>query len=151
MIGSTHQPPRDCPVCGDQLQITRLGCPSCGSELSGRFASCEYCAMGEQDRQILRTFLVSRGNMRELARDLGVSYPTARQRFAEMLARLGLEEAGDRHHHEFGPSREDVLRRLAAGELDLDEASSLLSLAGAEISDPPAVLLDDTPGREDTP
>jgi len=89
--------------------------------------------------------------MRELARDLGVSYPTARQRFAEMLARLGLEEAGDRHHHDFGPSREDVLRRLAAGELDLDEASSLLSLAGAEISDPPAVLLNGTVGRGDTP
>jgi hypothetical protein len=148
VTASTHLPPRDCPVCGDQLQITRLGCLSCGSELSGRFASCEYCALGEQDRQILRTFLVSRGNMRELARALGVSYPTARQRFADMLARLGLEEPGVA---ESTPSRETVLRRLAAGELDLDEATTLLNLASTDVSVGAGMLPDDTPGREDTP
>lgn len=126
MNGTAHQPPRDCPVCGDELEVTRLGCSTCGSELSGRFASCQYCALGEQDRQILRTFLVSRGNMRELARDLGVSYPTGRQRFTEMLARLGLEDSTG-NAPDAGPAREDVLRRLAAGELDLDEASALLN------------------------
>ena len=41
---------------------------------------------------MLRVFLVSRGNMKELERFLGVSYPTARQRFAELLERLGLAE-----------------------------------------------------------
>jgi hypothetical protein len=139
-------------VCGDQLQITRLGCPSCGSELAGRFSSCEYCGLGEHDRQILRTFLVSRGNMRDLARDLGVSYPTARQRFADLLAKLGLEEsAHPTAHAEPAPSREAVLHRLATGELDLDEATALLNLTGAEVSARPGRLPDDTDGREETP
>jgi hypothetical protein len=92
--------------------------------------------------------------MRELARDLGVSYPTARQRFADMLARLGLEAVAvgsDGYPAEAAPSREDVLRRLAAGELDLDEASAQLNLTRAELSDPPAMLAGDTGGREDTP
>ena len=79
--------------------------------------------------------------MRELARDLGVSYPTARQRFAELLARLGLEESTDGSE---GPAavydREDVLRRLAAGELDLDEAISMLNLPDAGMSVPAAML-----------
>lgn len=122
-----HQPPRDCPVCGDELHVTRLGCESCGTELSGRFASCPYCSLAAQDQKMLSVFLVSRGNMRELARELGVSYPTARQRYSDLLQRLGLEDAG-----ESGTSaapavdREDVLRRLAAGDIDLDEASALL-------------------------
>jgi hypothetical protein len=145
--GAEHLPPRQCPVCGDELHVTRLGCGSCGSELAGRFAACPYCALRELDRKILRTFLVSRGNMRELARDLGVSYPTARQRFAELLARLGLEESTDESE---GPTtdldREDVLRRLAAGELDLDEATAMLHLPDAGMSAPSGMLAMD--GRD---
>ena len=144
MNGAEHLPPRQCPVCGDELHVTRLGCGSCGSELAGRFAACPYCALRELDRKILRTFLVSRGNMRELARDLGVSYPTARQRFAELLARLGLEESTDGSE---GPTtdldREDVLRRLAAGELDLDEATAMLNLPDAGMSVPAGMLATD--------
>ncbi|MGH8825084.1 MAG: DUF2089 domain-containing protein [Jiangellaceae bacterium] len=149
---ASYPPPRNCPVCGDELHVTRLGCPSCGSELAGRFAPCPYCALGEQDRQILRTFLVSRGNMRELARDLKVSYPTARQRFGEMLGRLGLEvSAGhDGHAHAGAASREDVLRRLAAGDLDLDEASVLLNAAGRGPSEQAAMLADDIDDEGDT-
>ena len=82
---------------------------------------------------MLRTFLASRGNMRELARELGVSYPTARLRFAELLEKLGIESveadgtADDRTEGwEDTGDREDVLRRLAAGELDLDQAEALL-------------------------
>jgi len=147
-LPTSYPPPRSCPVCGDELHVTRLGCPSCGSELAGRFASCPYCALGEQDRQILRTFLVSRGNMRELARDLGVSYPTARQRFGEMLGRLGLEVSAHHDAHPAAAGREDVLRRLAAGDLDLDEASALLNVAEPGLSESAAMLADDIDGGD---
>ena len=134
---SPHQAPRDCPVCGDHLATTRLGCTSCGTEVSGLFASCSYCGLGGADQDMLRVFLVSRGNMKELERFLGVSYPTARQRFAELLERLGLAEsaAGTGSDSSPEPAFEpepapgpaaEVLRRLAAGELDVDEAAALL-------------------------
>lgn len=150
MTAGEHLPPRQCPVCGDELHLTRLGCATCGSELAGRFASCPYCALREQDRQILRTFLVSRGNMRELARDLGVSYPTARLRFAELLARLGLEEiAGGTGRSESAFDREEVLRQLAAGEIDLDAAAAMLSLPDTGMSEPVGMLAGED-RREDT-
>lgn len=63
-------------------------------------------------------FLASRGNMKDLERHLGVSYPTARARFDALLAKLGLapERAG-------GPGQSvDLLERLARGEIDVDEA-----------------------------
>jgi hypothetical protein len=83
---------------------------------------------------MLRVFLTSRGNMRELARELGVSYPTARQRYAELLQQLGIEEESYGDGHEVARQavdRDDVLRRLAAGELDLDEATGLLATTNA--------------------
>jgi hypothetical protein len=120
-----HRAPRDCPVCGTELTTTRLSCGSCGTEVSGSFATCAYCGLDEAQREVLRVFLVSRGNIKELERHLGVSYPTARQRFAEVLAALGFEQADPA-----GPpraSREEVLARLAAGELSVDEAAGLLA------------------------
>jgi hypothetical protein len=84
--GPTHRPPRDCPVCSHRLATTRLGCPHCGTEISGGFVACAYCGLSDDDLELLRVFLVSRGNMKELERHLGVSYPTARQRFERSLA-----------------------------------------------------------------
>lgn len=123
-----HQAPSDCPVCGDRLQTTRLSCGSCGSELSGVFSGCAFCALGPTDRALLDVFLVSRGNMREVERHLGVSYPTARQRFADVLGRLGLGDSRDSGEPAAAPivDRDDILRRLAAGDLAVDEAERLL-------------------------
>jgi len=116
-----HRPPRDCPVCSHRLALTRLGCPSCGTEISGGFAPCAYCGLSDEDLDLLRVFLVSRGNMKELERHLGVSYPTARQRFADVLGRLGFDDA-----KAVPPDREQVLADLAAGRISVDEAETLL-------------------------
>lgn len=114
---ASRSAPRDCPVCGDRLALTRLSCRACGTELSGEFESCEFCSLGRDDREVLRVFLASRGNMKELERHLGVSYPTARARFDGLLARLGL--AAERP----APSPKiDLLERLAKGEIDVEQA-----------------------------
>ena len=91
----THRALADCPVCGDALVTTRLGCSGCGTELVGQFAPCPFCALDDADLEALKVFLVSRGNLKELQSHLGVSYPTARARFNDLLERLDwLAEAG---------------------------------------------------------
>jgi hypothetical protein len=121
-----HRAPADCPVCGEHLSVTRLGCTSCGTELAGLFAACPFCSLGEKDLDLLRVFLTSRGNMREVEKHLGVSYPTARQRFTDVLIKLGLAD-------EPAPptkTREQILAEVAAGTLSPVEAQRLLSSAG---------------------
>jgi hypothetical protein len=118
---SSRSAPRDCPVCGDRLSLTRLSCQACGTELSGEFESCEFCSLSREDREVLRVFLASRGNMKELERHLNVSYPTARARFDALLARLGL--APERPAP--GP-RVELLEQLAKGEIDVEQAMSKL-------------------------
>lgn len=113
---TTRRPPRDCPVCGEHLRLTRLGCPGCGTELSGMFTACEFCGLDDEQRSLLQVFLASRGNMKEVQRHLGVSYPTARARFDALLVRMGL-----------GPEpaaadRIEVLEALARGDIDVDDA-----------------------------
>ena len=112
-----RRPPTNCPVCNTRLAVTRLSCPSCSTELSGAFASCEFCVLTDEDRDVLRVFLPSRGNMKDLERHLGVSYPTARARFDALLARLGIERPAAP-----APSRVELMEQVARGEIDIDEA-----------------------------
>jgi len=121
-MNGSHRPPSDCPVCGEPLALTRLGCQACGTELSGDFRTCEFCALSDEDRELLRVFLASRGNTRTLAGHLDVSYPTARLRFDALLAKLGLDRAGGATS-----PREEVLRQLAEGTIDVDEAAKRLT------------------------
>ena len=119
--------PRDCPVCGERLRLTRLSCRDCGTEISGDFEACEFCALTSEERQTLRVFLASRGNMRELERHLGVSYPTARARFDTLLARLGIERATP------APTgRLEMLEAVARGDLPVEEALARLGDAASE-------------------
>jgi hypothetical protein len=120
MAGPDHRPPHDCPVCGDTLSLTRLSCSSCGTELSGAFHACEFCALNTEERELLRVFLASRGNTKELERHLGVSYPTARARFDGLLATLGIERPAP-------DPQVELLESLARGDLDVDEALKRLS------------------------
>ena len=118
-----HRAPSDCPVCGDHLQVTRLSCASCGSELAGVFTSCGFCALDDADSAMLRVFLRSRGNMREVEKHLGVSYPTARLRVSQLLDRLGLAD----DPQPTALTRSQVLSEVAAGALNPAEAQRLLA------------------------
>ncbi len=127
--------PRDCPVCGSRLELTRLSCPDCHTELSGGFEACQYCSLGSEDRDLLRVFLASRGNMKELERHLGVSYPTARARFDSLLGRVGIETPstdGGKASTQDAPAPNaddaslDVLDALARGDINVEEATRRL-------------------------
>jgi hypothetical protein len=114
---TTRRPPSSCPVCNNRLATTRLTCPECSTELSGAFTSCEFCVLTDEDREVLRVFLASRGNIKELERHLGVSYPTARARFDGLLTKLGIERAAAP-----APTRLELMEQVARGEIDIDEA-----------------------------
>src|SRR5712691_161266 len=118
---TTRRPPSTCPVCNHRLATTRLTCPECSTELSGAFTSCEFCVLTDDDRDVLRVFLASRGNMKELERHLGVSYPTARARFDGLLTEIGIDRPAPA-----APSRVELMAQVSRGEITIDEALTRL-------------------------
>ncbi|MGL4832714.1 MAG: DUF2089 domain-containing protein [Propionibacteriaceae bacterium] len=123
---SQYRAPRDCPVCDEELHLSRVGCPSCGTEIIGEFQRCSFCALDDADVEMLRVFLASRGNMREVGKYLGVSYPTARQRYSELLVKLGMAGADD---EAIAQSIEQILAAVADGAITAEHAERLLALA----------------------
>lgn len=112
--------PSRCPSCLGELEVVRLACPTCDTAVDGHFETCAVCRLDHELRALFEQFLDARGNLKEVQRELGVSYPTVRQRIDVMFRELGRPSAPAR------ATPADVLGRLRAGEISVDEAERLL-------------------------
>lgn len=125
-----------CPVCDHELNVTRLHCGECGTTLEGEFSVGRFGRLTREQMALLESFLRSRGNLREMERELGLSYPTLRGRVDALVRALGLASAdgpsGDPSAEDAPPAdpdartRRDVLERLARGELTAEQAAVAL-------------------------
>ena len=126
MTSELYRAPVECPVCGEDLIIIRKGCTHCGSELAGEFASSPYDRLDAAEHDLLRVFLTSRGNLREVEKHLQVSYPTARARFDALLVKLGMSPDAQGETKTATP-QEQILARVAAGEISAETAAQLIA------------------------
>jgi hypothetical protein len=127
MLNMFHQ----CPACGGKLIITECKCANCQLQLRGEFLPGEFANLSEDQIAFIRVFLRSRGNLTEVERMLGVSYPTIRNKLDEING--SLEGRGDTTA-ESGRSqtpsafsdteeaRKAILQKVADGQLSAPEA-----------------------------
>ena len=130
-----------CPVCEGELAITRLHCRSCGTALEGEFGVGRFGRLSREQLALLESFLRSRGNLKDLERELGISYPTVRGRVEALLRALGLadgdaptateedEPAADAANPTTdvaADERRSILERLARREISADDAAEAL-------------------------
>lgn len=116
-----YHAPAKCPVCGQTMEVTRLQCTRCGSELTGQFSPCRFCAVDKKHLDFVETFLRCRGSIKEVEKELGVSYPTVKNMLDAALSALGLDgqpEAQIKRKEE----KAGVLARLSEGELTVEQA-----------------------------
>ncbi len=107
-----------CPVCEAGLRVTELSCPSCHSRLITDLETCSFCNLNPDLYRFLRIFLKSRGNIKEVEKELGISYPTVRKRLDDLLTTLGLEAGAPPS----GGKRTEVFEKLRKGEISVDDA-----------------------------
>ena len=77
-----------CPSCESALQVTAYQCDGCGLQLSGQFLSSRLSRLSVSHLQLAESFILAGGNLRTLAEEQGVSYPTLRKRLDELMADL---------------------------------------------------------------
>ena len=81
-----------CPGCGKNLIITRLRCPTCETTIKGNYAPCPFCKLSEESLKFLELFVRSRGNIKDMERELGISYPTVRSRLNTIIEEMEAEK-----------------------------------------------------------
>ena len=146
-----YRAPHKCPICDQKLTITEGTCESCGTRMQGRFDGCRFCALSPEEASFLLTFIRNRGSIKDVERELGVSYPTVRaaldhliealDRAGETTERSTAEPAEPADPVESDPvilprevgdgekkakARRKILDRLARHEISAEEAAAQL-------------------------
>ncbi len=117
-----------CPTCGDALVATELSCDSCGTVIHGRYAPCPFCRLSPENLAFLEMFVRNRGNVKDMERELGVSYWTIRNRLNEVVDEMDRDA-----HIPSSPDpaqkvrRKNKLEQLNQGKITVAEAADLLS------------------------
>jgi len=115
-----------CPACGSDLEVTRLQCFNCDTGIEGRFETCRFCLLSREQKDFIETFIRVRGNIKEVERELGISYPTVRSRLDQVIRALGFDVREAEEDSKSDERRKEILSRLSRGELKPDEAVRLL-------------------------
>ncbi len=128
-----------CPVCANELAVTRLHCRSCGTTLEGDFSVGRFGRLSREQLTLLESFLRSRGNLREMERELGISYPTVRSRVEALVRALGFGSRADADDGEDATApepageertREEILQALARHEMSAEDAAAAIRSLG---------------------
>lgn len=111
-----------CPVCGGNTEVTRISCNNCDTHIEGHFSPCKFCRLNNEQKNFIDVFIKCRGNIKEVEKELGVSYPTVKNKLEDAAGALGYKFEQPKSD----TKRQDVLDRLNNGEISVEEAIDLL-------------------------
>ena len=111
-------------IAGAPFVVERIRVPTSGIAIEGEFEPPPLALLSPEDQVFAVAFLKSRGNMRQMERIFGISYPTVKNRLDRIAGQLEFIEVKER--------RQDphVLDQLDRGEISVDEALGRLTTRG---------------------
>lgn len=117
--------PGRCPVCGEEMTVTRVYCRQCDTAVEGRFSLGKFHRLAPEQLQFAETFIRCEGKITRVEEEMGLSYPTVRARLHDLIRAMGYEVGTE----PIGVSPEErrvILEELAQGKVSAEEALTLL-------------------------
>lgn len=117
--------PNKCPICNGEIIVTRLQCQDCDSIIEGRFMHGAFEALTPEQLGFVETFVRCEGKINRMEDEIGLSYPTIRNRLHEIIRALGYEP-GAEEHGTSDQDRRQILDDLEQGKITYEDAMSML-------------------------
>lgn len=110
-----------CPVCSKTMKVKKLQCSHCHTTIENDFELSKLSLLSQDQLHFVETFLACRGNIKEVEKELGISYPTVRGKLNDIITSLGYETPKKSDQDE-----KKILSMLENGEISPEEAIKLL-------------------------
>ncbi len=107
-----------CPVCQSKLKVVKLHCDHCKTSIEGQFELDKFSYLTKEEKLFIEVFIKNRGNIKEIEKDLGISYPTVRRNLDQVIAALGYSVSPSKEEMD----KKEILEKLSSGEITSDEA-----------------------------
>jgi hypothetical protein len=121
--------PTKCPLCGGDITVTRIHCRDCDTTIDGRFEAGPFSQLTREQLEFVETFVRCEGKINRMEDEIGLSYPTIRNRLHEIIRALGYEPGQPEAINTIGITdleRQRILNDLDKGLISAVEAMQLL-------------------------
>ncbi len=120
--------PEKCPICEAEIVVTRIYCPSCETAIEGHFQphGGPFADLNEQQKLFVLNFVRCEGRFNRLEEEMGLSYPTLRNRLYEVIRALGFEPGKEEEKNLTLEERRQILDDLEKGKINTTQAQQLL-------------------------
>ena len=112
-----------CPVCQNSLLATRLSCNVCHTEITGEFELSRFSYLNKEELNFIETFIRVYGNIKEMEKELDISYPTVKKMLEQVVSKMGFEA---RDARDINPNTEDILNKIKNKDISVNDALTLL-------------------------
>lgn len=112
-----------CPICSKKLRSVRLKCTGCSTVIENEFEFSKFDYLSNEQLYFIETFLKCRGNIKDVEKELGISYPTVRAKLDEVLGSLGYTTPQPKKVDD----NKAILEALEKGEISAEEAIKKLN------------------------
>jgi hypothetical protein len=81
----------ECPYCKAAMAVTQMTCGDCHVTISAAFPMSRLAELPVEHQRFIEMFVLAGGNLKEIAEQVGVSYPTIRSRLDKVIEALRAE------------------------------------------------------------
>lgn len=107
----------ECPVCSSTLKATRLSCLTCGTVIESDFELSKFELLNKEQLKFAEVFIKNRGSIKDVEREMGISYPTVKGKLNDVIKALGYKV-----EEEPSANINEVITELEKGSINIDEA-----------------------------
>jgi len=102
------------------MTVSRMTCHACDASVEAPFPTARLANLPTEHQRFIEIFVLASGNLKEIAEQTGVSYPTVRSRLDKVIAALR-EEIGRTQS-----TKGTILDAVSAGKLSASEAAKII-------------------------